>query len=332
MYKIIVIGSVSSTEALILKLIEYNFNIVGVFGFAPKNTKIISGYKSFEQLCSENKLHYIPYTDINDEYNIRLIKNLQPDIIFAVGFSQLLKKEILKIPKKGVVGFHPTLLPKGRGRAPIAWLVLREQNGASSFFLMGEGTDDGELFVQHPFEITSDDNANTIEKKIITTINSALDEWLPELKNGAWLSNPQDDSKSSEYSRRAPLDGIINWYDSASLINKLIRASTKPHPGSITFYNDLKVIIWSSKLENRIRIEGVIGRVLKIDDAKRLLVQTGQGLLWVVEYECFDFQGNLVIPKLQVGSRFGYYEQNEIYKLRNEVNILKNKINEFTRD
>ncbi|MGN6602888.1 MAG: methionyl-tRNA formyltransferase, partial [Ginsengibacter sp.] len=269
---------------------------------------------------------------INDKQNVRILRELQPDIFFAVGLSQLISNEMLSIAKLGNIGFHPTLLPKGRGRAPIAWLILRETYGASNFFLMGEGTDDGPIFVQHPFNITNDDDALTVEGKIISTLNSALDEWLPQLKKGVWLAVPQDGSKTTEYGKRTPIDGVINWYDSAVEIDKLIRASTKPHPGAFTFYGNFKLTMWSSKLENKSMIEGVVGRVLKIDAANGLMVQTGHGLLWIDRYECFDYSGKLVHLKIQVGSRFGYYEQYEIYKLRNEIDILKNKIDELTKD
>ena len=86
------------------------------------------------------------------------------------------------MPKLGCIGFHPTLLPKGRGRAPLAWLILKEKKGAASFFLMDKKADSGPVFVQEPFEIEDNDDASRVEKKIEIAIEKALDKWLPELK------------------------------------------------------------------------------------------------------------------------------------------------------
>ncbi|MBI5061531.1 MAG: hypothetical protein HZB67_04425 [Candidatus Aenigmarchaeota archaeon] len=44
-----------------------------------------------------------------------LIESFSPDLIVVCGWRQIISKEILSIPKHGVVGFHPTMLPKGRG-------------------------------------------------------------------------------------------------------------------------------------------------------------------------------------------------------------------------
>ena len=60
---------------------------------------------------------------------------MRPDIIFCFGWSRLIKEELLKIPKKGVVGYHPAMLPKNRGRHPLIWaLALGIKTTGSTFF------------------------------------------------------------------------------------------------------------------------------------------------------------------------------------------------------
>ena len=60
---------------------------------------------------------------------------MHPDLIICVGWSQILKSEILNIPKLGVIGFHPSKLPENRGKHPIIWsLVLGKKETASTFF------------------------------------------------------------------------------------------------------------------------------------------------------------------------------------------------------
>ena len=53
------------------------------------------------------------------------------------------------------------------------------------------------------------------------------------------------------------------------------------------------------------------------------ILQTGKGFLEVIEYEMFDYRDNKVDKKLVVGSRLGYYDQYEIFKLRNEIKEIK---------
>lgn len=325
MCNVVLIGSVTSTEKTLLKLIEHEINILAVFGYEPLSIEKVSGYTNFQDICVTNEIRYISYQDINDSKNIDIINQLQPDIIFAVGFSQILNDEILNKPKKGVVGFHPTVLPIGRGRAPIAWTVLKEKEGAANFFLMGNGVDDGSIFVQERFDVTNFDDATSIENKILCAIDLALDRWLPKIKKGEWKPKEQDEIFATEYARRAPIDGIIDWSDTAFNIDRLIKASSEPHPGAFTFYDDSKLIIWKSKLEREKKIKGVIGRIVKKQDSS-LLIQTGEGLLWIDSYEVENNKQPVV------GSRFGYYNQYEIYKIKKEITQIKQMLDELTRN
>ena len=57
--------------------------------------------------------------------------------------------EIIKIPKLGVIGSHPTELPKYRGRAPIPWTIIKNlKESALTFFYIDEGIDDGDILDQ----------------------------------------------------------------------------------------------------------------------------------------------------------------------------------------
>ena len=81
--------------------------------------------------------------------NNKWIQDLNPDLIFCLGWSSLLKRSTLDIPKFGVIGYHPSLLPKNKGRHPIIWaLALGLKETGSTFFLMNEGVDTGKIINQ----------------------------------------------------------------------------------------------------------------------------------------------------------------------------------------
>jgi methionyl-tRNA formyltransferase len=314
--RVVLIGSVGSSLNTLLKLIEYKFNIDAVFGYEPSNKNNVSGYTNLKNICNQHGIKYFPFVKINDTNNIDIIKSISPDIVFAVGISQIISKELLDVPKLGFIGFHPTALPAGRGRAPLAWMILEEKVGAATFFLMKDGVDDGPIFVQEFFKITNDDNANSIQIKVLNAINNALDKWLPDLKRGQWDPTPQDEIKAYYYGKRAPIDGWINWEKSAIDIDRLVRATTNPYPGAFTFFRDYKVIIWETSVENELKIKGVIGRIL-LKRENKLLIQTGDGLLWIENFEMRDYYDNKVDGiEIKVGDKFGYNVEYEIFKLK----------------
>lgn len=317
MYKVAVIGAVTSTSVTLRALSDHGFEIVGVLGHEPKNPANVSGWFDLRGLCGELQVSYQGFQQINSPEHRKWLAEKDPDIIFAVGFSQLLGDDWLKIPKMGCIGFHPTSLPKGRGRAPLAWIVLKERQGAACFFLMGKGADDGPIFIQQPFELSDEDDALSTQKLILDTTKLALDSWLPELKEGIWNPIAQDEAMASWFGKRGPTDGCIDWERSAIDIDRLIKASTHPHPGAYTFFKGEKFQIWRSKVEMGLPIRGVVGRVLLDDKDKGYLVQCGIGHIWISEYS-FELP---LQPK--VGDKLGFEVQEEIYKLWKKLNSEK---------
>ena len=147
------IGSVGSSLLTLQKLVEYSFNVVGVWGYEPHSTLNVSGYCSMRRFAEDNHLSYYPFIKINSNDIKEQIRNASVDILFVVGVSQLVDEDIIRLPRLACVGFHPTKLPKGRGRAPMAWLILDKGEGAATFFKIDTNADEGDIFVQEPFSI-----------------------------------------------------------------------------------------------------------------------------------------------------------------------------------
>jgi methionyl-tRNA formyltransferase len=316
MYKILVIGAVQTTAVTIKKLVAHDFNVVGVLGHEPLNVELVSGWTNLNSISKDNNIDYFSFKKINNQECLDWAIEKKPDIIFAVGFSQLLKDEWLQMPKLGCIGFHPTKLPEGRGRAPLAWITLEKKGGAANFFLMGQGADDGPIFTQSFFDVYEEDDAKSVEDKIVLHIEKSLDQWLPDLKKGVWDPKQQDHNMASWYGKRGPEDGWIDWNKSAKYLDRLIKASSHPHPGAYSYCKDSKLVIWKSQTELKIKFQGVVGRVVLIDSEKGYLIQCGEGLLWINDTHLEDDKG------LRVGDKLGYNIEDEIYNIKK---LLKNE-------
>jgi methionyl-tRNA formyltransferase len=316
--KIVVIGGVASTRLLVEKLYQHGFKDIHVFGFVPVSTANVSGWADLSVTAEKSHYTFTPFLRVSD--CTEQIMALQPELIFAVGLSQLIPEKILTISKLGAVGFHPTALPKGRGRAPIAWLVLEQMDGAATFFSLRTGVDDGPVLVQEPFQVDAEDTAATVEAKILLAEANALDRWLPQLAAGEMTSSEQDHSSATWYGRRKPEDGWIDWHKSADALLRLIRASTHPHPGAYTFRLDHKIIIWNARFEDQHPECGVVGRILRVDESGAFTVQCGERqLITVTEWESSAGWN----PK--VGELLGYYVESEINALRQALRNLEGK-------
>ena len=76
-----------------------------------------SGRIYLDDIAYEHNIPLLKVNNINDPEVIKALKDYEIDWLFIIGWSQV--QEVLKAPKKGCIGMHPTLLPVGRGRAAI---------------------------------------------------------------------------------------------------------------------------------------------------------------------------------------------------------------------
>lgn len=319
--KIAVIGGVGSTLVVVQKLSEYCFRDVIVFGYEPQDTGRVSGWVDLSLAAIEAGFTYKSFKKV-DECE-ETLKSFSPDRVFAVGLSQIIPESMLRIPAEGFVGFHPTNLPLGRGRAPLAWLILEQNDGAASFFIMRQGVDDGPILVQVPFTVDFSDDAASVEEKMLRAEAIALDRLLPMLGEGSADATPQDHSSATYYGRRCPDDGLINWHHTVAKLTKHIRASCHPHPGAFTFDQDEKIVITSVKHADSQSLKGVVGRILEVADTGEFLVQCGDSCLWVLKWTASPEW----IPR--IGRKLGFYADCEIFKLRSQVSSLQRKIDQL---
>jgi len=285
MMKIIFISGVKFGYDVLESILENNWKIDTSFSYLPEKKKFYSDYADFENLTKKYDVIHKQINNINDQENIDLIKKINPDLILVIGWSQLLKKEIIEIPRLGVIGSHPTELPKYRGRAPIPWSILKGlKKSALTFFYIQEGIDDGDIVTQKQFEITDVDDATSVYEKITVLGKKMLSEILPLLESNKITSKKQNSELFIEnWPKRTPLDGKINWSKSAKEIHNLIRATTFPYPGAYTFFKNKKLIIWKSTLDVSLIQEP--GKIIIEKNQVKIGTCNGSVFLDIVSYD-----------------------------------------------
>lgn len=195
------------------------------------------------------KLGTITYQvkDINKSKDI--LEILKPDLIFVAGWRQKIDKELLD--KYKFIGFHPTLLPKGRGPAPIINSILTDfkDTGVTMFYLDNE-LDSGDIIDQQPFWIEDNDHAEDVYNRMIECGKSLIEENLRVLFYGVKRSKKQDGRKATYFKKPKVSDNKIDLNDSLENIHKKIRALSHPYLGAYIERDGKKLIIWEAELVN----------------------------------------------------------------------------------
>lgn len=280
--KVVFIGSLEFSWFVLKEILEKNLaDIIGVFNVDHKYSKSISDYRNQLDLAKKYKLPHHFFHNINDEETVGAIRKLQPDLILVFGLSQIIQKELLDIPKMGLLGTHPSLLPKNRGRASIPWSIINglKKSGLTFFYLV-EDADGGDIVDQMEWSITSEDDASSIYKKMIDVGIMMIDETLPLIASGKEKRVKQTKS-GNWWPGRKPEDGKIDWNQSYMGIDRLIRATTKPYPGAFTKYDEKNLIIWKCKPQkDASKIKN--GTVIKKNKSGLLIKAKGGAILATV--------------------------------------------------
>lgn len=192
--------SYASLETLIIKFhLSRKVEIVGVA--TKEHSMFNADFCNLAPLCDQYQIPFIYTDDINSHATTSFIHSCNPDVIYCFGWSSLIKKQLLD--SYPIIGYHPAALPHNRGRHPIIWaLALGLQQSASTFFLMEEGADSGNIISQVPFEITFEDNAQSICQKVEVIAQKQIFDFTTDIITATQhdtKSNSQNPSKSPKW-------------------------------------------------------------------------------------------------------------------------------------
>jgi len=192
----------------------------------------------FDSVAELAALHDIPVItpdNPNAPEVVEQIRALQPDFFFSFYYREMLKRELLEIPKRGALNMHGSLLPKYRGRVPVNWAIIHgEISTGATLHYMTEKPDNGDIVAQQAVPILPDDTALQVFQKVTVAAEIALNGVLPALLAGKAQALQQDLSKGAYFGGRKAEDGVIDWSQSAQAIHNLVRAVAPPYPGATT--------------------------------------------------------------------------------------------------
>jgi len=233
--------------ACLEELTDLGANVQAIYT-SPEDEDISDqiGFKSFvsEQNISLHHVESVNTTAVKTE-----IAEYNPELLFVVGWSRLVDSDILDIPLVAALGMHPAPLPRGRGRAPLTWSLIKGlDETALSFFHLVEEADAGDIVGQESIPIERDDDASSLYEKIVDVGRVLIRRYYPKFAAGEVPRQPQDESQATWWPKREPHHGLVDWNQPPGEIHNWIRGQTRPYPGAFSYFGEQKVTLWSSDL------------------------------------------------------------------------------------
>ncbi len=215
---------------------------------------------------------------VREASSIETLRRIMPDAVVVAAYGQILPKEILTLPRYGCINIHASLLPKGRGAAPINWAIIRgEAETGVTIMQMDEGMDTGGILMQDRLPVDPRDTAGTMMKKLSELGAKMIVEVLPLVETGKLAPVPQDDHGATMAPLLTKQDGLVDWNRPAYEIHNRVRGLS-PWPGAFTFLEGRLVKLIETEVVDGSGDPGTI----YLPGKDLFAVGTGSGLVRVI--------------------------------------------------
>jgi methionyl-tRNA formyltransferase len=288
--KIIFFGSPSYSCIILKKVLEKNYNVVGIVtqdkkkGKRNKNTNTAVG-----EFGEKNLIKTFYPSNINDSSFLTEIEKLSPDIFLVYSFGKMLPERILNIPKIGAINIHCSLLPKWRGAAPIQKSLLNDDDITGvTFFKINSSLDQGNIISSFKYSISDEDDSLILQDKLSNlaadNITNVLESFPTEEK--FIIQNNNDASYASKIEKS---EAAIDWKKSCRQIFCKVRAFVG-WPVAETSFFDTTFKIWKVSYK-KIKSNEPSGAIINFNP-DFLGVKAADG---VIKIEKLQFPGKKVI-------------------------------------
>jgi methionyl-tRNA formyltransferase len=274
--KVAIIGQQDFGKAVLEAFLARGDQVAGVFCAPEKEGAKADVLKTTAQ---EKGVKVFQFPSLKSAEAAAAMKGLNAEIGIMAFVLQFAPQEFVKIPKRGTIQYHPSLLPKYRGPSSINWPIIRgDTKTGLTIFRPNDGLDEGEVILQKETPISPDDTLGTVYfDRLFPMGVKAMLEAADLVMAGKHKETVQDESQASYEGWCRAAEAKINWASHVDFTYNLIRGCN-PAPGAWTTLNGKKVQIFDSR-KHLVRtfgaVKGKIGEISEVGSQSFFV--TGQG-------------------------------------------------------
>jgi methionyl-tRNA formyltransferase len=286
MLKVIFMGTPAFAVPSLAALVEHKYNVVAVVTQpdAPAGRGKTLKPSAVKEFTLSRKLPVLQPETLKPPEVVDQLRALEPDLIVVAAFGQILRQNVLDLPRYNCINVHASLLPRWRGASPIsAAIVAGDAVTGVTIMIMEAGLDSGPMLSQREEPIRYDDTTGALTERLAKIGAGLLVETLPKWVAHEIKPKKQDEGHVTLASRLKKEQGKIDWSQCASQIERHVRAMT-PWPSAFTTWQgkQLKVLRAAIGLaEHKNKLPNGTVTI----DRNHVHVQCGNGLLRLDEVQ-----------------------------------------------
>lgn len=188
------------------------------------NYEVAKIYTKYQSDFSQNAVPISSSVDL--EEISKELKQLKPVVGVLVAYGLIIPKSIIDIFPHGIINIHPSLLPIGRGPAPIEETILNgsKQTGVTIMRLSDE-MDKGPVIAQESISLSRKETKQELADTLLDLGNKLLINCLDDIFSSNTIKLvPQTEDGATYTHKIKKSDGIIDWNKPAKRLEHEIRA------------------------------------------------------------------------------------------------------------
>lgn len=268
-----------------LDFLNKRYEILGIFTKVDKPNmrgKKIK-FTPVKEYAIENKISVYQPNSLKTEETQKLIRDLNPDLIVVVAYGKILPKEIIEIPKYGVINVHSSLLPKFRGAAPInAAIINGEKETGVTIMYIAEELDAGDIILTSKTPITDEDTFLSLHDRLKDLGAKALIEAVELIEQQKAPRIKQNHEEATFVKPFSKIDTKIDWSKTSREIFNFVRGMN-PFPCAFTTLEGKVFKIYAVEEYDKIYETGIPGEVVEAKKGNGFVVKTGDKSLILKE-------------------------------------------------
>ncbi len=183
--------------------------------------------------------------NVNEPEVAKRVASHDPDLFLSVYYTQIFRGELMHAIEGRALNFHPSLLPRHRGNAPLIWAIVEGDSATGlSVHHIDAGIDTGNVVVQRSLPIHENDTGYMLHRKMANLVRATAGEVIRGFLARKPIPPGQPQSGQTSYhSVRDPRVNHLDWSDPRERLRNIVRALSPPLPGAFSLLAGTPLVV-----------------------------------------------------------------------------------------
>jgi methionyl-tRNA formyltransferase len=286
---IVFMGTPEFAAFCLTRLIERDFNVIGVVTVADKPAGRGQQIQesAVKKVARDNNIKILQPLSLKDEIFLHELSSWKADLFVVIAF-RMLPELVWNMPPLRCINLHASILPQFRGAAPINHAIIagEKETGVTTFFIEHE-IDKGKILLQDRTEIGENETAGELHDRLMLLGAELVCKTLDGIFQGALKSKAQEDfvTVNLKHAPKIFKEACkINWNQHAQTVHDFVRGlSPYPAAWTVLLLPQMKTVKIFKTQKTEQRISDNYGEIVL--DKNKMYVQCLDFALEIIELQ-----------------------------------------------